>query len=53
MKRIPLPQRDGVTGEYRYNNKWYGHYPSEEMEQDEAALDEYWDRKMDRRRDEE
>jgi len=50
MKKIPLPQRDSVTGEYRYNGKWYDYYPSEEIEQDEAALDEHYDREMDRRR---
>ena len=52
MKKITRPRQDPETGEYRYNGKWYDYYPSEEVEADEGALDEYWDREYCRKRDE-
>ena len=48
----PLRQ-DPVTQEYYYNGKWYDSYPFDEIEKDEAALDEYWNREIDRKRDRE
>jgi len=53
MKKITSPHRDPETGEYRYNGKWYDSWPREEIEKDEAALDEYWEREQDRKRDKE
>lgn len=50
MKR-KVPQYDHVTGECRYGGKWWDSYPHEEIEAEEVALDEYWERKQDRRRD--
>ena len=52
MKKIILPARDPETGEYRYKGRWWSSYPNEELAKDENALDEYWDREFDRRRDE-
>ena len=51
MKRKPMPHQDPETKEWRYNSKWWDYYPSEEIEADEAALDEYWERERDSRRD--
>jgi len=53
MKKYKPVHQDPATGEYRYKNKWYDNYPSEELESDEAAYDEHWDREYDRKRDEE
>ena len=53
MKKIISPAQDPETGEWRYKGKWWASYPNEEVEKDENALDEYWDRELDRRRDEE
>ena len=53
MKTKTTPQYDPETGEYRYNGRWWDHYPSEEIEAYEAAKDEYWEREQDRKRDEE
>ena len=52
MVKIHLPSKDPETGEWKYNGKWFNHYPDEEIEADEAALDEYWERRQDRKRDE-
>ena len=48
MKKIIYPDQDRETGEWRYNGKWFDNYPYDEVEADEAALDEYWDRERDR-----
>ena len=45
--------QDLETGEYRYNGKWWDSYPYDEIEADEAALDEHWEREQDRKRDKE
>ena len=50
-KRIILPRQDPETGEWRYNGKWYDEYPSDELGEDEAALDEHWDREFQRQRE--
>lgn len=50
--KIISPHQDPETGEWQYNGKWHDEYPSEELEKDEAALDEHWDREFNRRRDE-
>ena len=52
-KKIHRPHQDLETGEWRYNGKWYGCYPAEEVEKDEAALDDYWERRQNNRRDRE
>ena len=52
MKKIIQPHQDPETGEWRYNGKWWDTYPSEELEKDETAYDEYWQRELDRKRDE-
>ena len=51
MKKLHPPHRDPETGEYRYNGRWHDEYPSEEVEKDEGALDEYYDREFRRRRE--
>lgn len=51
MKKNTL-YKDPVTGEYRYNGKWWNYYPHDEIEADEAAWDDHWEREQDRRRDE-
>ena len=48
MKKLSTPTRDPETGEWRYNGKWYDYYPDEELEADECALDDYWERKRNR-----
>ena len=53
MKKYKPMYQDPATGEYRYKGNWYDNYPSEELEADEAAYEEYWDREYDRKRDEE
>lgn len=53
MIKIYRPRQDPETGEWRYNGKWWDHWPGEEIEADKAALDEYYDREYDRKRDEE
>ena len=47
------PRQDPETGEWRCNGKWWDKFPSEELEADEGAYDDYWDREYDRKRDEE
>ena len=44
-------KKDPVTGEYFFNGKWYDHYPAKEVEDFEGAVDEYWERKLDEKRD--
>lgn len=52
MKKLSVPRQDPETWEWRYNGKWYDQYPSEDLERDEAALDDYFDRELHRRREE-
>lgn len=51
MKKLSIPRQDPETGEWRYNGKWYDDYPSDELEMDEAAIDDYYDREFRRRRE--
>ena len=52
MRKISYPRQDPETREWRYNGKWYDQYPSEELEKDEAAYDDHWNREFRRKRDE-
>ena len=52
QRKINSPRQDSETGEWRYNGKWWDYWPSEELEADEAALNQYWEHKQDERRDE-
>ena len=52
MRKIRYPHQDPETREWRYNGKWYDQYSSEELEKDEAAYDDHWDREFRRKRDE-
>jgi len=52
LRKIRYPHQDPETREWRYNEKWYDQYPSEELEKDEAAYDDHWDREFRRKRDE-
>jgi len=52
VKKIIYPSQDPETGEWRYHGKWYDYFPSEEVEKDEAALEDYWERKFNRMREE-
>ena len=52
MHKKPYPPRQVETGEWLWRGKYYDHYPSEEAEEYEGQLDEYWERKLDERREE-
>ena len=51
MKKLSTPRQDPETGEWRYNGRWWDEYPNEELEKDEAAIDDYYDREFRRRRE--
>ena len=51
-KTLKTPNQDLETGEWRYKGKWYDSYPSEELEKDEAAYDDYCDREFRRKKEE-
>ena len=38
-----LLKKDEYTGEYLYKNKWYDHYPAEEIDKDEAAREDAYE----------
>ena len=51
IKKHHAPRQDPETGEWRYNGKWWD-CSSDELEADEAAYEDYWDREYNRKRDE-
>ena len=53
MKGIHAPVQDQETGEWRYNGKFYSEFPTDELEKDERALEDYWKKRFDRLREDE
>ena len=49
MKKTP--RYDPETGEWRYGGRYYDEYPSDEVEQDEAAYDKHFNQEFRRRRE--